>query len=394
MDSSVSRECDWIKHIFSNKALFRKILGFMDFHTIQATLWRACKTFEAYLNDDASMLPIESKFLMDSIKCLKQSQFPTTSNDAPSTVVGRYFFSVSDIAAGKMVEVSRTLPPGNNTSSPTLKFSRVNLPQELAAGKTYVHENMSTRQTEMKNELNKDSTNSVASDLKDPKSSAVDLADLPSGRADLHQDILAEQSGMKTGLKRDPISSATSDVNPKHHSKLFLRRQISHWPDGTEISPKISISLLTTTDDSKSTLEPAHIFSMIVQPSALSFKKSDFIRGFESFPSNHLKFLKTLMLYRVVLDKSLVEFINSISLKVLYLNDCYIREGEENIIKTIKNLKRLYFAPCLKFPNTGRIRVPEQLEELVIYCPRSKDETKNFVGPQFDLIDCLSLKCL
>ena len=354
--SSSDSQINWTEKIFSVEELFRRILVHIDLNAFLRILWRVCKIFEKYssiffvpnfhlINNEPSVISTPLRFLMDSRKCLEQPPIPASSNKAPSNVLNRCFLSVTDVAAGRMLEVSQRSSPDNTGSLPILEFSRIDLRKPV--GQTDVNENVSAKETKMENEP-----------------------------------------------KKDSMISPTFHLNPEPRSTLFFRRQVSQWPDKTHIPSQFSISLLIT-NDSSSTLEPAHIFSMVVQPSASVFeKKTDFVSGFKSFSPDHFKSLKTLLLCRVVINESLISFINSTPLEVLYLNDCYIGLGNGKLLGTIKNLKRLYFTPCLKFPRVSRIQVPEKLEELVIYCPKSENGAETLGGPEFDLLNCLSLKYL
>jgi hypothetical protein len=114
-------------------------------------------------------------------------------------------------------------------------------------------------------------------------------------------------------------------------------------------------------------------------------------RSLNSLPVCQFRSLKTLMLDSITIDPAFLDSIGILSLEVLHLNGCCFAGFVAYVELTLKHLKRLFFKASDLCPI---IRMPRNLEDLIIYCPSSTSPyaIKHVSGPIFDCENALSLK--
>ena len=148
--------------------------------------------------------------------------------------------------------------------------------------------------------------------------------------------------------------------------ELYIRRNIKSM-DETLINEKLTVDVLTSTRGSS--FESDEVYSMIIRPSGL-LDSHTYAKGFKSFSVQTFKSLRTLLLRNIALDEDALNFIGRHVLDLLLLEDCTPCGESLDLRAKVFNLKRLYI--ILKSAFGRSIIVPEEIEELVIQCPKSR----------------------
>jgi hypothetical protein len=153
----------------------------------------------------------------------------------------------------------------------------------------------------------------------------------------------------------------------KIENRLYLWRNIKTFKTVIPIQSKLSIHAFAITP---SEIDISHLRSLIATPvfdpttSSTSYRES-----LESILSKVSSSFQALLLREFPIDKALIDFIAKLNLKILHFEYCHFETGKEIDFCNLTSLTK--FVIKLEKNFIGKIILPSEIEEFLLYCPQS-----------------------